>query len=128
MFFPFLLVCLIRCRLLLLDCSLHSSGGFLGCWRSSLCTSSAAGFAFHWHHTGLGPPDLVGILLDGAVAGELANISDVEYHHLKPLPAVLVDVRHSLLALDVGLVVGKQAVSAGQGYSCWAVAIGPCEV
>lgn len=54
---------------------------------------------------GLGPPDFLGILLDGPVAGELAHTGNVVDHHLEPLLAVLVDLRNCLLALDVGLII-----------------------
>lgn len=85
--------------------------------RGVLCSClggrSAGGFrrfGFHRDHAGLGTPDLVSILLDGTVTGELADIGYVVDDHLQPFPAVLVHLRHPLLACNVGLVVGKQAV------------------
>ena len=44
---------------------------------------------FFGHHTGLGSPDLSGIFVDGAIAGELAHGSDILHYHLQPVFAVL---------------------------------------
>ncbi len=60
-------------------------------------------------------PDLVRVLFDGAVAGELADVRDIVDDHLQPCPAVRIHLGNSLLALDVRLVVSQQAVP-GRGW------------
>ena len=46
-------------------------------------------FGFLGHHAGLGSPDLSGVLVDGAITGELAHGGNVLHYHLQPVFAVL---------------------------------------
>jgi len=55
-------------------------------------------------------PDLLGVLLDGAVAAELARPQRIQDGHLGPLLLVQVGGVDLLLRLDVGREVGANQV------------------
>ena len=96
-------------------CSLGSATTAADAAAAAGSASSSAGLgAFQWHHTSLGPPDFVCVLLDGAVTGELADIGDVMDDHLHPLPAVSVCLGHLILTLDIGFIISEQAIPEGE--------------
>lgn len=55
-------------------------------------------------------PDVFGVLIDGAVAAELARSERIHYRHLGPLVLVQVGLIHFLLGSNIGLEVGRNQI------------------
>ena len=55
-------------------------------------------------------PDVLAVLADRAVGGELPHPRGIEDRHSGPLLLVAIGFAYPVLAVDVGLVVGKQQV------------------
>ena len=63
-----------------------------------------------WTGTGLRLPDLVAVLADGAVRGELARARGVQDRHARPAFLVAIGLVDQRLAIRVRLVVGEHEV------------------
>jgi len=53
-----------------------------------------------------GVPNFVGVLLNRAVAGKFPHIGNVQDRHFGPAGLVLIDFRHPLLTVNVGVKIG----------------------
>ena len=60
----------------------------------------------HWP----GLPDVGAVVADGAVRGEFADARHVQHGHARPVRGVAEGLIDAILAIDVGLVIGKKHV------------------
>jgi hypothetical protein len=61
---------------------------------------------FHFDLYRFGVPDFVGLLLNRAVAGKFPHIGNVQDRHFGPAGLVLIDFRHPLQTVNVGIKIG----------------------
>ena len=60
-------------------------------------------------------PDIIYILLDGAVRGEFTAACGIQKCHLRPLLLILISCLHSLLSLSIGSEVSENEILVCSG-------------